>query len=51
MNKIEQMIAELCPDGVETQQIGDFAELVRGNGMPKSAFTDSGGLYAVLCGT
>lgn len=42
MSQIDQMIAELCPEGVEFKALGDFAELVRGNGLPKSVFTESG---------
>ncbi len=42
MSRIEQLIAELCPDGVEFIAIGDFGELVRGNGMPKSDFVEFG---------
>ena len=42
MNRIEELIAKHCPDGVEYKAIGDFAELVRGNGMPKSDFVEAG---------
>ena len=42
MSRIEALIAELCPDGVEFKAIGDLGELVRGNGMPKSDFVESG---------
>jgi type I restriction enzyme S subunit len=42
MSRIDALIAELCPGGVEFKTIGDIAELVRGNGMPKSDFTESG---------
>ncbi|MCE7934417.1 MAG: restriction endonuclease subunit S, partial [Chlorobi bacterium CHB2] len=42
MNYIEQMVAELCPNGVEFKTLGEIGELVRGNGMPKSDFADSG---------
>ena len=42
MNKIEKLIAELCPEGVEYQAISDFGDLVRGNGMPKADFVESG---------
>ena len=40
--RIEALIAELCPDGVEYRAIGEFCTLVRGNGMPKSDFAESG---------
>ena len=42
MSRIDELIAELCPEGVEYKAIGDFGELVRGNGMPKSDFVESG---------
>lgn len=42
MSRIDDLIARLCPDGVEFKAIGDFGELVRGNGMPKSDFVESG---------
>ena len=42
MSRIDELIAKLCPDGVEYKAIGDLGELVRGNGMPKSDFADSG---------
>ena len=42
MNRIDELIAKLCPEGVEFKAIGNFGELVRGNGMPKSDFVESG---------
>jgi type I restriction enzyme S subunit len=42
MNRIDELIAQLCPEGVEFQALGEFGELVRGNGMPKSDFVQSG---------
>ena len=42
MNRIEKLITEFCPNGVEFKAIGEFAELVRGNGMPKSDFSEKG---------
>jgi type I restriction enzyme S subunit len=42
MSQIDKLIAELCPNGVEFKAIGDFGELVRGNGMPKTDFVESG---------
>ena len=42
MSRIDRLIAEHCRDGVEFKALGDIAELVRGNGMPKSDFTESG---------
>ncbi len=42
MSRVDDLIDELCPDGVEYKALGDIATLVRGNGLPKSDFTDSG---------
>jgi len=42
MSKIKTLVSRLCPHGVEFKALGEIAELVRGNGLPKSAFTDSG---------
>ncbi len=42
MNKIEQLLQQLCPDGVEWKELGEVGYFVRGNGMPKSDFTESG---------
>ena len=42
MSRIDDLIAELCPDGVEFKALGDVGDLVRGNGMPKTDLTQSG---------
>lgn len=42
MSRIDELIAEFCPDGVEIRALGEIADLVRGNGMPKAVLTDSG---------
>ena len=42
MSKIDDMIATMCPDGIEFKTIGGIGELVRGNGMPKTDFSDTG---------
>ncbi|MGX2030034.1 restriction endonuclease subunit S [Methylocaldum gracile] len=42
MSRINDLLARLCPEGVEFKAIGDFGDLVRGNGMPKSDFVESG---------
>jgi len=42
MSQIDAMIQELCPKGVNVEQLGDIATLVRGNGMPKSVLVESG---------
>ena len=42
MSRIDDLIAEACPNGVPFERLGDMGELVRGNGMPKADFTASG---------
>lgn len=42
MSEIERLLGRYCPEGVEFRPLGDVGRLVRGNGMPKSDFTDSG---------
>jgi len=42
MNNIDTLIAQLCPDGVEFRKLGDIGELVRGTGLQKSDFIESG---------
>lgn len=42
MSRIDELIAELCPDGVPRRRLGELGELVRGSGMPKTDFVESG---------
>ncbi|WP_137656667.1 restriction endonuclease subunit S [Bifidobacterium moukalabense] len=42
MSRIDELIAEYCPDGVERKALGDLGEFVRGNGIQKKDFQDSG---------
>jgi len=42
MNRIEQLLSEMCPDGVGFRELGEISQLVRGNGMPKSDFSEIG---------
>lgn len=42
MSKIDDLIAEYCPDGVERKPLGAIAKLYRGNGLQKKDFTDKG---------
>ena len=42
MNQLTRLIAAHCPGGVEFKPIGEIGELVRGNGMPKSDFSETG---------
>ncbi|MGB3676886.1 MAG: restriction endonuclease subunit S, partial [Candidatus Nanopelagicales bacterium] len=42
MSRVDELIGELCPDGVEFRTLGDVANLVRGNGMPKVDLSETG---------
>ncbi len=42
MSHIDDLIRELCPNGVPFKALGELGELVRGNGMPKTDFAESG---------
>ena len=42
MSRIDDLIRQHCPNGVEYRALGELGQLVRGNGMPKSDFVESG---------
>lgn len=42
MNRIERMVAEMCPDGAEYRPLGEVGVFIRGNGIQKSDFVDEG---------
>ena len=42
MNKIEKLIKKLCPNGVEFFTIGEIGTLIRGSGLQKKDFVESG---------
>lgn len=42
MSKLNDLIKELCPDGVEYKPLDSFATIVRGNGLQKKDFTEDG---------
>lgn len=42
MSRTRDLIDELCSHGVPFKKLGEIGELVRGNGMPRSNFTESG---------
>lgn len=42
MSRIDELVADLMPHGVGFKVLGDIAQLVRGNGMPKAVLTDNG---------
>ena len=42
MNRLEAMVSELCPDGVEYVRLGDIATITRGGNFQKKHFVPSG---------
>ena len=42
MSRVDELIAEHAPNGVEFRALGDIARFVRGNGMPKTDLVDKG---------
>lgn len=42
MSKLQQLIDELCPDGVEYKTLGEIGKFTRGNGLQKKDFVDTG---------
>ena len=42
MSRLSELIAKLCPDGVEYRALGEVAELVRGSGLQKKDFSETG---------
>lgn len=42
MSRIDELIAEHCPDGVKYSPLGEVGEFIRGNGLSKSDLRESG---------
>lgn len=42
MSKLDTLIQQLCPDGVEYKKLGDIATITRGGNLQKKDFTDIG---------
>ena len=42
MSRINDLIAQLCPNGVEYTTLGNVGEFIRGNGLQKSDLMDAG---------
>lgn len=42
MSRLEELMAELCPKGVEYKTLGEIGTFIRGNGLQKKDFTESG---------
>ena len=42
MNRVEELIRQLCPNGVEWKKLGEIGSIIRGNGLQKKDFTEKG---------
>ena len=42
MSRLDNLIAELCPDGVEYKKLGEIATITRGGSLQKKDFCESG---------
>lgn len=42
MSRIDDLIAKLCPDGVEYKRLGDIGNFTRGSGIQKKDFVENG---------
>lgn len=42
MSKLEKLIKELCPNGVEYKKLGEIATIARGGNLQKKDFTETG---------
>ena len=42
MSRIDELIAELCPNGVEYKKLGDVATISRGGNFQKKDYVESG---------
>lgn len=42
MSKLQELIKQHCPNGVEYKKLGEIGTFVRGNGLQKKDFTESG---------
>ena len=52
MSKLQELIRELCPNGVEYRKLGEIGTFTRGNGLQKKDFTESvftTNYYSVFC--
>ncbi len=48
ISKIEKLIAELCPKGVEFKDLGEVCEIKTGQGISKSYISQNPGEYSVI---
>lgn len=50
MSSFDELVHDLCPNGVERVELGELAELVRGSGLPKSVLMEQGDVGAIHYG-
>jgi len=48
MNKIEKLLRELCPNGVEYKELGEVCEIKRGRVISKDYINKNAGIYPVF---
>lgn len=42
MSKLDELMKELCPNGVEYKKLGDIATILRGGGFQKKDYVEKG---------
>ena len=42
MSKLDELIRELCPNGIQEKQLGEFATITRGGSFQKKDFSETG---------
>ena len=47
MSKLDELIKEYCPDGVEYKKLGDIASISRGGSFQKKDYVELG-VYTIL---
>jgi len=47
MSRLDELIQELCPEGVEYKNVGDLANISRGRVMSKDYIAENAGEYPV----
>lgn len=47
MSKLDELIAELCPNGVEYKSLGEIATIARGGNFQKRISVIGGSMYSL----
>ena len=50
MSKLDELIKELCPGGVEYKKLGEVCDFIRGKGLSKSDRSEDGDVNIILYG-